>query len=115
MFAQVKFPALLQHDAKDCGPTCLRMVARYHGRAVALEELRRLSETTRSGSNLQSMAEAAEHLGFRTLGVKVTLEKLLTEQPLPCILHWNSSHFVVLYKVTGTGHSPLLHGRRGRG
>jgi ATP-binding cassette subfamily B protein len=77
------------------------MVAKYHGRAVGLEKLRALSETTRSGSNLQNIATSAEAIGFRTLGVKVALSKLLEEQPVPCILHWNSSHFVVLHKVTG--------------
>lgn len=85
----------------DCGPTCLRMVAKYHGRSVSLPKLRALSETTRTGSNLQNIAQAAEAIGLRTLGVKVSLQKILDEQPLPCILHWNSNHFVVLYKITG--------------
>ncbi|MCC6541244.1 MAG: hypothetical protein IT225_03380, partial [Flavobacteriales bacterium] len=111
----MSFPFHQQPDHMDCGPTCLRMVARYHGRSVALEEMRKRSETTRSGSNLQAMAEAAETLGFRTLGVKVSLEKVLVEQPFPCVIHWNSSHFVVLHKVSGVRRSLLPLGRRGRG
>ncbi|MEZ4808160.1 MAG: peptidase domain-containing ABC transporter [Flavobacteriales bacterium] len=97
----MSFPSYQQPGFMDCGPTCLRMVAKYHGRALALEKLRALSETTRSGSNLQNIASAAEAIGFRTLGVKVPLTKLIAEQPLPCILHWNSSHFVVLHHITG--------------
>jgi ATP-binding cassette subfamily B protein len=105
----MSFPFFQQPDHMDCGPTCLRMVARYHGRSVALDELRRLSETTRSGSNMQSIADAAEHLGFRTLGVKVSLEKLLAEQPWPCIVHWNSSHFVVLHNAKQRRGRTVLH------
>lgn len=97
----MSFPFYQQPGIMDCGPTCLRMVAKHHGRSVALEKLRALSETTRSGSNLQNIASAAEAIGFRTLGVKVPLTKLIAEQPLPCILHWNSSHFVVLHRITG--------------
>lgn len=55
----------------NCGPTCLRMVAKYYARSISLEKLQKLSETTRQGSNLQSIADAAEKIGFRTLGVKV--------------------------------------------
>ena len=103
----MSFPFYQQPDHMDCGPTCLRMVAKYHGRPVALEKLRALSATTRSGSDLHNIAAGAEAIGFRTLGVKVALSKLITEQPLPCVLHWNSNHFVVLHKITG-GHSTAL-------
>ena len=105
----MSFPFYQQPDHMDCGPTCLRMVARYHGRAVALAELRKRSETTRTGSNLQSIADAAESLGFRSLGVKVSLHKLLEEEPFPCILHWNSSHFVVLHKAVKHKGKAALH------
>ena len=97
----MSFPFYQQPDHMDCGPTCLRMVAKYHGRPVALEKLRALSETTRSGTNLHNIAAGAEAIGFRTLGVKVALSKLITERPLPCILHWSNTHFVVLHKITG--------------
>jgi len=66
---------------------------------LSLPRLRQLSETTREGSNLLTLSEAAESIGFRTLGVKISLEKLL-EAPLPCILHWNNNHNVVLFKIT---------------
>lgn len=93
-----KFPHYTQPDSKDCGPTCLKIIAKHYGKTLNIQNLRQLSETTREGSNLLSLSEAAEQIGFRTLGVKISLEKLL-EAPLPCILHWNNNHYVVLYKV----------------
>ncbi len=93
-----KFPFYKQADAKDCGPTCLKIIARNYGKTLNIQTLREFSETTREGSNLLTLSEAAEQIGFRTLGVKLSLEKLL-EAPLPCILHWNKNHYVVLYKI----------------
>jgi ATP-binding cassette subfamily B protein len=83
----------------DCGPTCLRMVAKHYGRSISLEKLRKLSETTREGSSLKNIADSAEKIGFRTLGVKIDFNKLKKDAPLPCILHWNQEHFVVVYKI----------------
>src|SRR5690554_5047298 len=93
-----KFPHYKQADAKDCGATCLKIIAKHYGRTLNIQTLRELSETTREGSNLLSLSEGAEQIGFRTLGVKLSLEKLL-EAPLPCILHWNKNHYVVLYDI----------------
>lgn len=85
----------------DCGPSCLRMIAKFYGRSISLKKLRKSSETTREGSSLKNIADTAEKIGFRSLGVKVSLEKLKQDAPLPCILHWNQNHFVVLYKIKG--------------
>jgi ATP-binding cassette subfamily B protein len=95
-----KFPHYQQPDSKDCGATCLKIIAKHYGKTLNIQTLRELSETTREGSNLLNLSEAAESLGFRTLGVKLDLEKL-QEAPLPCILHWNANHYVVLYEVKG--------------
>ena len=62
-------------------------------------KLRNLSETTREGSSLLGLSDAAEALGFRTLGIKISFETLQNESPLPCIVHWNNQHFVVVYKI----------------
>lgn len=83
----------------DCGPTCLRMVAKHYGKNISLQQLRQLTQTTRSGSSLLGISDAAEKIGLRTLGAKITFEKLLEEAPLPCIAHWNQNHFVVIYKI----------------
>jgi len=93
-----KFPNYKQADFKDCGPTCLKIVAKHYGKTIKIQELRDNSETTREGSNLLFLSDAAEKIGFRTLGVKLSLERL-EEAPLPCILHWNKNHYVVLYKI----------------
>ncbi|TDP57417.1 LOW QUALITY PROTEIN: ATP-binding cassette subfamily B protein [Flavobacterium dankookense] len=92
------FPYYKQADAKDCGPTCLKIIAKHYGKNLNIQQLRSLSETTREGSNLLNLSEAAEQIGFRTLGVKLSFEKV-NEAPLPCILHWNANHYVVLYKI----------------
>lgn len=93
-----KFPFYKQADSKDCGPTCLKIVAKHFNKQLNIQTLRQLSETTREGSNLFALSEAAECIGFRTLGIKVNLEKL-EEAPLPSVLHWNKNHYVVLYKI----------------
>jgi ATP-binding cassette, subfamily B, bacterial len=93
-----KFPKFIQSESKDCGPTCLKIIAKYYGHTIPIQGLRTLSETTREGSNLLNLSDGAETIGFRTIGVKSSLEKL-DQVPLPCILHWNKNHYVVLYKV----------------
>ena len=93
------FPTYKQADAKDCGPTCLKIIAKQYGQTLNIQKLREYSETTREGSNLLFLSDAAEKIGFRTLGVKLNFLKL-EEAPLPCILHWNKEHYVVLYKIS---------------
>lgn len=93
-----KFPTYRQTESKDCGPTCIKIVAKYYGKLINTQQLRDLSETTREGSSLMGLSDAVESVGFKSLGVKLSAEKL-SEAPLPCILHWNKNHFVVLYKV----------------
>jgi len=78
------------------------MVAAYYGRTYSLERLREMCYIHRDGVSLLGIAEAAEQLGMRTTGVKVTLQQLVDEVPLPCIVHWNQEHFVVLYGTQKT-------------
>ncbi|WP_309981838.1 MULTISPECIES: peptidase domain-containing ABC transporter [Dyadobacter] len=93
------FPYYKQRDQMDCGPTCLRMVAKHYGKHYSSQTLREKSQISREGVSMLGIAEAAEAIGFRSVGVKVTLEKLLEQAPLPCILHWGQNHFVVLYGI----------------
>lgn len=93
------FPHYVQLDSMDCGPTCLRMIAKYYGRNYSLQSLRERSFITREGVSMLGISDAAEQIGFRTMGVRITLDQLRTEIPLPCILHWNQRHFVVCYKI----------------
>ncbi len=94
----LKFPHYKQLESKDCGATCLKIITKYHKRSISIRELRNLSETTREGSSLLGISEAAEKIGFRSLGIKINLKRLL-EAPVPCILHWNKNHYVVLYQI----------------
>ena len=93
------FPFYKQHDIKDCGPTCIKIIAKHYGKTINIEKLRKWSETTRSGSNLLAISRAAEKIGLHSLGVKIRLTDL-KETPLPILLHWNKNHFVVLYKIS---------------
>jgi len=74
------------------------MVSKYFGRNVAIQKLRQLCFVNKGGVNLLALSEAAEKMGFRTTGVKLTLHQL-TQTNLPCVLHWGQNHFVVLYQI----------------
>jgi ATP-binding cassette subfamily B protein len=92
-----------QHDNLDCGPTCLRMIAKHYGRNYPIQKLRALCFTNRGGTTLWNMADAAEKIGLRSLGVRVTIEQL-KEVQLPCILHWRQNHYVILYKMNANSY-----------
>lgn len=93
------FPHYQQLDSMDCGPSCLRMIAKYYGRSYSLQNLRERSFITRQGVSMLGISDAAESIGFRTQGIRISLEQLIEDVPLPCILHWNQNHFVVLYNI----------------
>lgn len=95
-----KFPFYHQHDSMDCGPTCLRMIAKHYGKSYSLEELREASYIDREGVSLLGLSDAAESIGFRTLSVKASLDLIEEEAPLPFVAHWRQRHFVVVYKIT---------------
>jgi ATP-binding cassette subfamily B protein len=93
------FPFYKQLDAMDCGPTCLRMVARFYGKHFTLQTLREKSHLNREGVSMLGIAKAAEDIGMQSMGVSLTWERLQTEAPLPVIVHWKQNHFVVVYKI----------------
>jgi ATP-binding cassette, subfamily B, bacterial len=93
------FPFYEQLDAMDCGPTCLRMIAKYYGKSYSLQTLRTKSHLSKTGVNLLGISEAAESIGFRTTGVKISFSQLRDDVVLPCILHWKQNHFVVCYDI----------------
>lgn len=82
----------------DCGPTCLRMVAKAYGKHYTSDTLRQLTGFNKAGVSLLGISDTAEKIGFRTRGVKVTREQL-SEVTLPAILHWDQNHFVVLTDI----------------
>ncbi len=94
-----RFPLYNQNEVMDCGPACLRMISKYYGHHYSLQTLRQKCFITREGVSLLGISDAAESIGFRTCGVKITGDQLVNEAMLPCILYWNNSHFVVCYKI----------------
>ena len=97
-----KFKVYFQHDSMECGVTCLRMVCKHYGVELSTERLSQLCFATNEGVSLLGMSEAAERLGLHTVCGRLGPEQLRTV-PLPCILHWNQNHFVVLYRISRNG------------
>ena len=86
----------------DCGAVCLRIIARHYDKFYSLEYLRGLTRINIEGVSMRGISDAAEHLGMRTLGVRLEYEQLEEEINLPCIAHWRGDHFVVVYKINKT-------------
>ncbi|MCI7728501.1 MAG: peptidase domain-containing ABC transporter [Bacteroidales bacterium] len=94
-----KFPVNIQLDSIDCGPTCLKSIAEYYGKFWSLNTLRQRCYIGNNGVSLLGISEAAESIGLRTAGVKLTYQQLRDEAVFPCIVHWNQEHFVVVYDI----------------
>lgn len=105
----IRFPHYRQLDAMDCGPTCLRMIAAYYGKEYSLETLRKRSFNTRSGVSMLGISDAAESIGFKTMGVRISLKQLTDDIPLPYTLHWNQNHFVVCFDIKRTRRGHKFH------
>ena len=88
-----------QRDAMDCGPSCLVMIAKHHGKDVDIEQLRNICSLGKDGVSMLGISKAAESIGFKTIGGRSSFDVLAHEFPLPCIVHWNQNHFVVVYKI----------------
>lgn len=97
-----KFPFYRQLDYRDCGPTCLRMIAKFHGKSFSREFLRDKASITREGVTMAGIADAAEIIEMRTLGMRLSLDSLVNEAPTPFIVPWRQKHFVVVYKTSKT-------------
>lgn len=91
-----RFTSYRQSNVMDCGPTCLRIVAKYYGKHYNTEGIKQVSGYSKEGVSLLGISEAAENIGFRTRGVHLSFKQLAEDAILPCILHWNQNHFIVL-------------------
>jgi len=100
MLKKNKFPFYKQLDYRDCGPTCLRMIAKFYGKTLSREFLRDKAGITRLGVTMAGIADAAEAIEMRTLGMRIALESLISEAPTPFVVPWRQKHFVVVYKTT---------------
>ena len=97
----MKLTFIEQKDSMDCGPACVAMVASYFGKNYDLEFLRKECSLGKNGVTLKNIGKCAEHIGFHTTGGYLSLDYLIHNKILPCILFWNQNHFVVLYKIKG--------------
>ena len=95
----LNFPHEYQLDTKDCGPSCVKIIAKFYGRFYSLPYLRDLCGITREGVSFLDISDACEIIGLRTKCIKIDLATLQAI-PLPCIIHWQDSHFIVVYKIT---------------
>lgn len=86
-----------QFDAIDCGPACLRMIARYYGLKCSMQRLREKCHVSRSGVTVQDLCDGAKEIGLASAGVHIRLDGV--RQMLPCILHWDKKHYVVCYRI----------------
>lgn len=91
------FPIDYQMDSQDCGPACLKMIAKHFGRFYSLQYLRDRCGITNQGVSLLDLSTGAESIGLRTLAIKCTLKDVVQKVPFPAILYWKESHFVVVY------------------
>lgn len=103
-----RFPREHQLDMMDCGPACLKMIAKYYGKFYSLQNLRDKCGLTKEGVSFLGLSHAAEDIGLHTISLKCSIEDLLIKVPLPAIVHWNNSHFIVVYKAV-----PKKGGKKG--
>lgn len=94
------FPVYRQLDLMDCGPACLKTIAKYYGKYYTLQYLRDKSGLSKEGVSFLDLSYAAESIGLRSLSLKATVNDIYSKVPLPCIIHWANSHFVTVYRVT---------------
>ena len=94
-----KIPLILQQDAMDCGPSCLAMICSYYGQQISCKQLRKICSLGKTGVSILGISKAAEIIGLKTVGGRLSFDTLAIEVPLPCIVHWNQNHFVVVYKI----------------
>ncbi len=98
-FMLKSFPVYRQLDSSDCGPTCLKIIAKYYGREVSLEFLREKCYITKEGVTILGISEAAESIGLHSFATTIDYDTLAEDVPLPCIAYWRQRHFVVVYKI----------------
>ena len=99
----MSFPFVKQLDAMQCGISCISMICHFYGKKIPIQVLEKHCQASKDGISLKSLADLCDLLNLEYTAGRATISDLL-ECPLPCILHWNQNHFVVLYKIDKNGH-----------
>jgi ATP-binding cassette subfamily B protein len=105
----MKFPFYEQYDAMDCGACCLQMITAFYGHKYSLDTMRQLASASIEGVSLSRISKAAEKLGFHTMGGRISFDTLTEKALLPCIVFWDQSHFVIVYKVKKRGKHTIVY------
>jgi len=95
----MSFPFVRQYDKMDCGPACLSMIAAWYGKRISLETIRNKAYFTREGVSFLGLKSAATAIKLKSVGVKVPFKTLAEKAPMPCIVHWNQNHFIVVCSI----------------
>lgn len=96
----IKYPYYKQLDSKDCGPTCIRMIARYYGKNIDAPTARQLCGQYRNGTTMYTLSQGAKKIGFATMGIRLTQEQFLSTIDSPCVVQWNKKHFIVVWELS---------------
>lgn len=99
LIESMSFKPIYQQDCMDCGSACLAMIARHYGCHVKVATIRWLCGNSRNGLSMLSLNKSARQLGFETKAVRLSFDEFCNRAPLPCIVHWQQKHFVVVYKI----------------
>lgn len=94
-----QFPFYRQLGHLDCGITCLKMIIDFYGKSIPFDFLQKITPLQDDGVSLKTLSDTANRVGLKTLGVKISYERLVHEIPTPCIAYWRKQHFVVVYHV----------------
>ncbi|NTW57058.1 MAG: peptidase domain-containing ABC transporter [Chlorobiaceae bacterium] len=95
-----QFPFYAQYDRMDCGPACLRMIAAWYGKKRSLQDMRDICFASKEGVSLLGLKCGAESIGFTSSTVLAPFDYLREQATLPCIVHWEGEHFIVVYKIS---------------
>lgn len=104
-----KFIFFKQLESADCGATCLKMIAQFYNRKIDIRYLRDIAYTNKNGVTLSSLINAADTIGFETLPAQINFDQLCNQVPLPAILHWKNTHYVVAYKSEKKKNKQFIH------
>lgn len=95
------FPLYHQHNSMECGVACIKMIAAFYGKKLSNHTIRSMADFERSGTSMLGLCKAAQRIGIESDAFALTFEELISmDNDLPCIVHWNRYHFVVLYRRT---------------